>query len=112
MFSYLIKVDIKRYKSDEFITNLNSIVSRIRMEKECIEYKFCRNCDEERVYTVMGEWKTQEAMEQHFKTQDFEVLVGSARVLGEAFEIKIFKGLETGGIELAKARIAPKNKTN
>jgi quinol monooxygenase YgiN len=109
MFSYLIKVDIKLYKSNEFITNFKSIAPRIRMKKGCIEYRLYSNCDEERVYTVMGEWKTKEAMENHFQTRDFQVFVGAARVLGETFEMKILKGLETGGIGLAKARIAPKN---
>ncbi len=72
-------------------------------------YRLYSNCEEERVYTVIGEWKTEEAMEAHFKTQDFQVFVGSARVLGETFEMEIFKGLESGGIELGKARITPEN---
>jgi quinol monooxygenase YgiN len=112
MFSYLIKVDLKRYKSNEFISNLKSIAPRIRREKECLGYRLYSNCEEERVYTVMGEWKTKQAMENHFRTQDFQVLVGAARVLGETFEMKVFKALETGGIELAKARSAPKNNIN
>ncbi len=107
MFSYLIKVDIKPYKSDEFITSLKSIAPRIRKEKECMGYRFYSNCEEERVYTVMGEWKTEKAMDAHFQTRDFQVFVGSARVLGETFEMEIVKGLERGGIELAKARITP-----
>ena len=106
MFSYLIKVDLKRYKSNEFITSLKSIALRIRREKECIGYRLFSNCDEKRGYMVMGEWKTKEAMENHFQTEDFQVFVGAARVLGETFEMKIFKGLETGGIGLAKARIS------
>jgi len=107
MFSYLIKVDIKPYKSDEFITNLKSIAPRIRKGKECMGYRLYRNCDEERLYTVMGEWRTKKAMEKHFQTRDFQVFVGAARVLGETFEMKIFKVLETGGVGLAKARITP-----
>lgn len=103
MFSYLIKVDLKRYKSNEFIANLKSIAPRIRREKECIGYRLYSHCEEERVYTVMGEWKTKIAMKNHFQTRDFQVFVGAARVLGETFEMKIFKAVETGGIELVKA---------
>ncbi len=103
MFSYLIKVDLKRYKSNEFIANLKSIAPRIRREKECIGYRFYSNCEEERVYTVMGEWKTKLSMKNHFQTRDFQVFVGAARVLGETFEMKIFKAVKTGGIELVKA---------
>lgn len=63
-------------------------------------YRLYSNCHEERGYMVVG------GVEDHFKTNDFQVLVGAARVLGESFEIKILKGLETGGIGLAKARMS------
>jgi hypothetical protein len=40
-------------------------------------------------------------MEEHFKTQNFEVLIGAARVLGETFEINLAEGKERGGFKLA-----------
>ena len=45
-------------------------------------------------------------MEKHFKTHDFEVLIGAARVLGETFEMKIAEVSKTGGLELAREQIA------
>jgi hypothetical protein len=45
-------------------------------------------------------------MEKHFKTQDFEVLIGAARVLGETFEMNIAEVLKTGGFELGREQIA------
>ncbi len=106
MFSYLIKVGIKPYKSDEFVASLMSIAPKMRKGKDCIGYSLYSNCNDEHGYMIVGEWKTKQALENHFKTNDFKVLVGAARVLGEDFEIKISEGLETGGIELAKARIS------
>ena len=41
-------------------------------------------------------------MEKHFKTHDFEVLIGAARVLGETFEMSIAEIRETGGFELVR----------
>jgi len=55
---------------------------------------------------VVGEWKTRQAMEKHFQTNDFEVLIGAARVLGETFEMSIAEVSKTGGFELAKEQIA------
>ncbi|MBT8365866.1 MAG: hypothetical protein KJP23_14315, partial [Deltaproteobacteria bacterium] len=57
-----------------------------------------------------GEWKTRQAIETHFKTQDFEVLIGAARVLGESFEMNIGEVLKTGGFELAREQIAAQDK--
>ena len=56
---------------------------------------------------MVGEWKTRQAMEKHFQTNEFELLLGAARVLGETFPMNIAEILETGGIELARKQIAP-----
>jgi hypothetical protein len=49
-------------------------------------------------------------MEKHFKTQDFEVMIGAARVLGETFEMNIAEVLETGGFKLPIKHIASKQR--
>ncbi len=56
---------------------------------------------------MVGEWKTRQAMEKHFQTNEFELLLGAARVLGETLAMNIAEILETGGIELARKQIAP-----
>jgi hypothetical protein len=50
-------------------------------------------------------------MQQHFLTQKFEVLIGSARVLGETFEMMMAEVLESGDFELS-AKIAAHSTTN
>jgi len=49
-------------------------------------------------------------METYFKTQDFEVLIGAARVLGETFEMNTAEVLKTGGFELAREQISSQEK--
>ena len=61
-----------------------------------------RDSEKENTYSVVGEWKTRPAMEKHFKTQDFEVMIGAARVLGETFDMNIAEILETGGFKMAR----------
>ena len=41
-------------------------------------------------------------MEAHFKRDNFAVLIGAAKVLGEDFEMSIDKTLEKGGYPLAE----------
>jgi quinol monooxygenase YgiN len=61
-----------------------------------------RDSEKENTFSVIGKWRTRPAMEKHFKTQNFEVLIGAARVLGDTFEMYIAEVLKTGGFELAK----------
>jgi quinol monooxygenase YgiN len=103
---YQIKIVIKPYKTDEFVESMRSFARRIRKEKGCLGYSVYRDFEKENTYRVVGEWKTRQAMEKHFKTQDFEVLIGAAMVLGETFEMNIAEVLKTGDFKLAREQIA------
>jgi quinol monooxygenase YgiN len=103
---YQIKIVIQEYKIDEFVDSLRSLVSGFRKEKGCLGYSVYRDSEKDNTFSVMGMWRTRPAMEKHFKTQNFEVLIGAARVLGETFEMNIAEVLETGGFKLAREQVA------
>jgi quinol monooxygenase YgiN len=69
-----------------------------------------RDSEKENTFSVIGKWRTRQAMEKHFKTQNFEVLIGAARVLGETFEMNLAEVLETGCFELARKQMASQDK--
>jgi len=107
---YQIKIVIKPYKTDEFVKSMRSFSRRIRKEKCCLGFSVYRDFENESTYCVVGWWKTGPAMHRHFKTQDFELLIGAARVLGETFEMNIAEVLKTGGFKLAREQIASQEK--
>ncbi|MGB5615851.1 MAG: putative quinol monooxygenase [Desulfobacterales bacterium] len=103
---YQIKIVLKPYKADEFEKSMRSFSRKIRKEKGCLGYSVYRDFEKENTYSLVGEWQTRQAMEKHFKTQNFEVLIGAARVLGETFEMNIGEVLETGDFKLAREQMA------
>jgi quinol monooxygenase YgiN len=94
---YQIKIAIKQYKTDEFVKSMCSFSRRIRKEKGCLGCSVYRDSEKENTYSMVGEWRTRPAMETHFKTQNFELLIGAARVLGETFEMNIGEVLGRDG---------------
>jgi quinol monooxygenase YgiN len=107
---YQINIAIKQYKTDEFVKSMRSFARKIRKEKGCLGCSVYRDSEKENTYSVIGEWKTRQSMEKHFKTLNFEVLIGAARVLGETFEMNIAEGLKTGGFELAREQMAAQHR--
>jgi quinol monooxygenase YgiN len=103
---YQLKIVIKAYKTEEFLKSMRSFARKIRKEKGCLGCSVCRDSEKENTFIVIGKWRTRPAMEKHFKAQNFEVLIGAARVLGETFEMNIAEVLKTGGFKLAKEQIA------
>ncbi|MFK7845534.1 MAG: putative quinol monooxygenase [Rhodothermales bacterium] len=106
---YYLNIELKRYKEDEFVNSMQSSSHRIRKDNECLRFHLYRDSEKENGYIVIGEWKTRQAMEQHFQTHEFELLIGAARVLGETFEMNIAEVSKTGGFELAREQMHPNN---
>ena len=104
---YRLKIEIKPYKPDEFISSMDSLLARIRNAKGCLDFSVFKDSNKENAYLVVGEWKTRQAMEKHFKSKEFEVLFGAAKVLGETFSMHIDDVLKTGGLELAHEHMSP-----
>ena len=94
--------------------NLSKVCARLRAKsvkkKAVLATALYRDFEKENTYSVIGEWRTRPAMEKHFKTQDFEVMIGAARVLGETFEMNIAEVFETGGFKLVREHIASQDK--
>ena len=108
---YQIKIVIQKYKTDEFVDSLPSLLSGFRKEKGCLDYSVYQDFDEEHAFCIVAEWQTHEAMQKHFLTQKFKVLIGAARVLGEKFEMMTAEVLESGDFELS-AKIAAHSTTH
>jgi quinol monooxygenase YgiN len=102
---YQIKIMFGQYKTDEFVESMRSFARKIRKEKGCLGCSVYRDSEKENTFSVIGKWRTRPAMEKHFKTLNFELIIGAARVLGETFEMNIAEVLETGGFKLAKEQI-------
>ncbi len=110
MLIYQLKIEIKPYKPDEFVNSMRSFLPKICKQKGCLDFNVYQNSDKENTYIVVGEWKTRQAMEEHFQTKEFELLIGAARVLGETFKMNIAEVSKTGGYELAREQTAPQQR--
>ena len=104
---YQLKIEIKPYKSDEFVNSMRLLLPKICKQKGCLDFSVYQDSEKENTYIVVGEWQTRQAMEKHFQTQEFELLIGAVRVLGETFEMNIAEVSKTGGFELAREQTKP-----
>ena len=106
MYFCQVKVVVKEKNFDEFIDCLDSLSAEFRKEKGYLDYSFYQDIEKGNTYSLVGEWKTRQDMEKHFKCKNFTVLIGAARVLGENIDISIGESEERGGFQLAKEKIA------
>ena len=105
MISYQLRIVVAEKKFDEFIESLCSLSRGIRKEAGCVGFYLYRDLEKKDVYSVIGEWRTHQAMEKHFKHKLFSVLIGAAKVLSKDFEMSIDENLEKGSYQLAREKI-------
>ena len=106
MYMYVMKIVIKPQKTVEFDNTLRSISRNFLKAKGCLVYSVYRDTEKKNTFMVVGEWQTRQAREKHFKTHDYAVLIGAARVLSENFEMDIAEVTKSGSLELAREQIA------
>ena len=106
MFSYQLTLVVPENKLDEFIGSLRFLSSEIRKEQGCLDFSLCKDLEKKDAYRVLGEWKTRQAMEAHFKREKFSVLIGATRVLGSDFEMSIGETLEKGSYQFVQEKIS------
>ena len=106
MISYQLKLVVAENKFDELIHSLQFLSRGIREEQGCLDFSLYRDLEKKDAYRIVGEWKTRQAMEAHFTRNNFSVMIGATRVLGEDFEMSIGKTLEKGSYQFAKEMIS------
>lgn len=106
MFRYQLKLTVSKKNRDEFIDSLHFLSNGIREEEGCLDFSLCRDLEKKDAYRVLGEWKTSQAMEAHFKRENFSVLIGAAKVLGKDFEMNIGSTLEKGSYQFVQEKIS------
>ena len=66
----------------ELCLTISALLDRIRNEKGCRTYNFYGEVEDQNSLILIGEWDTLSAWENHIKSDDFAVLIGSVKLLG------------------------------
>ena len=92
----------------ELCLTISSLLDRIRQEDGCREYRFYGEEEDQSSFVLIGEWETREAWDQHLKSDNFAVLLGSLKLLSDHPQVDFKLLSHVNGIEaITKARCEP-----
>ena len=92
----------------ELCLTIASLLNLIRQEEGCCSYRFYGEADDKNAFVLIGEWETRDAWDHHLKSDNFAVLVGSLRLLGERADVDFKLLSHAAGIEaVTRARCDP-----
>ena len=102
MIEATIKMKVVPEKRAELLQTLRSMTEEIRKEKGCISCYFYQDVENENIFSVIEEWKTQEELDSHLKSDMFGALIGAKSLLVEPADINIKAVSYTAGMEAVK----------
>jgi quinol monooxygenase YgiN len=87
----MIHVEVKKNKFEEFLNTLTTLKKRFSQSRGCIGYHLGRDLENENLFQLIGEWRTQEDYDKHVNSPEFEILQGAIRVLGLTPQVRVLK---------------------
>ena len=78
-------------KTDEALKLYEELVVKSQKEKGCISYNLYRDIEDGNILTMMEEWESKEALEEHKKSEHFTRLVPVISKLRKRSELNVYK---------------------
>ena len=92
----------------ELCLTISALLDLVRQEAGCRAYRFYGEQDDQNSFLLIGEWETREAWAQHLKSDNFTVLLGSLKLLGNDAHVDFKLLSHVNGIEaITKERCEP-----
>ena len=89
MFSLKIIVDVPSYKQLEFENAITLLIDSITPNENIIKKGITKDLNKNHVYYFEEDWNSRDKMEEHFKSEEFQTIIGAMKVLGEIIDANI-----------------------
>jgi quinol monooxygenase YgiN len=66
----------------ELCLTISALLDLIRSEEGCRDYRFYGEVGDQNTFILIGEWETRDAWDHHLRSDNFGVLLGSLKLLG------------------------------
>ena len=85
---HVVKEDLK----GEFVSILQELVQKTRLENGCIGYSLYESLNDTNVVTMLEEWESKEALDAHMKTEHFtRIIPQTGKFLAAPVEIDSYQ---------------------
>jgi len=98
-----IAMNARPEKRKEVIQTLLSMIESTGKERGCLSHRVFRDIENENVFSLIDEWESREALDQHIRSAKFGVLLGIKSLLCEPPNIQIHTVSNSEGITAVNA---------
>lgn len=94
-----IRMKARPEKRKELLQTVLALAGQTREEKGCECWNFYQDVEDENAFVLTQEWESQEDLDEHLRSDAFDVLLGGVNLLCDPPEIGVSLFSSTGGTE-------------
>jgi quinol monooxygenase YgiN len=94
-----IRMKARPEKRKELLQTVLALAGETRKEKGCLGWNFYQDVENENVFVLTQEWESQVDLDEHLRSEAFDVLLGGVNLLCDPPEIGISLFSSAGGTE-------------
>jgi quinol monooxygenase YgiN len=98
MIVFRITMNVIPEKQLEIMQSLLAMIEPTAKKAGCLSFGVFSDIEDKNRFSLLGEWETREALDQHIASHQFSVLLGTKALLCEPLEIEIFTVSGSEGI--------------
>ena len=98
-----VTLDVLPEKQLELVQTLISMIEPAVKEEGCLSYTVFCDIEKRHRFSMLGEWKTREDLNHHFRSHRFGALLGTKSLLDTSMQIQIHTVARSEGIEAIEA---------
>ena len=83
------QVDLFPEKQKEVLLTLPSLLQQPEKEEGCLSYGSFSDIEDENAFNLISEWKTRQYLDQHMRSDRFNILLSTKSLLSEPLKIQI-----------------------
>jgi len=91
---------VRPERRQDLLETMRGMVEPVRVERGCLSYRLYEDAEDRNAFVLMEEWKTQEDLESHLRTDNQRRLLELLDILGEQTYLQFNTVSHTAGIEL------------
>ena len=99
MVLLFVKMNAMPEKRKELLQTLEAILERVRKETGCVRANLYQNMENDRGFMLIEEWRSQEDLENHIRSDSFSVLLGANGLLDQTAVIESHAASRSSGME-------------
>lgn len=107
MIDVTIRMSVPSDKRLEVLQTIKSLLDPIRNERGCLSCYCCVDSEAENILVFKQEWKTNEDLAAHIRSDHFSILLGAMKLLSIEPEVRFNTIASTAGEEAITAVRTP-----